>query len=112
MKIFAEIPNRDKVYFCVIKYFHQYTEGITGQNKSLTIYSNDGVGFPTKKEAREFFKNMKKKNPGDYRNVKGKSTPYGEVGCVDYQINFLSIKELEEYLEKYSYYSHCFSKLK
>jgi hypothetical protein len=102
--LYSEIPNRDKVYFCVVKYFNQYAEGITGTNKSLTVYSNDGVGFATKKAAKEFFDKMKEKQFDKFKNKKGKPTPYGNVGCVDYQINFFKIKELEEYLEKYSYY--------
>lgn len=98
-----DILSLGKANFCVIKYFHQYTEGVTGSNRSLTVYTNGGVGFKTKKLAKDFFTTLKEKSSDKFKNKKGTPGPYGEVGCVHYDIQFLTTDQLSEYLEKYSY---------
>jgi len=55
----SDIIALTKGNFIVYTYFHQYAEGITGSNISQTIYTNNGTGFKTKKEAKLVVKEMK-----------------------------------------------------
>ena len=105
------ILNQEKGNFIVIKRFSQYAEGITGCTHSMTVLTKDGVGFPTKKEARGCFKLLKASEPDGFKNKKGKPSPYGEVGCVQYTIKFVNIKELRDMLNPTSFYSVTFARI-
>ena len=103
----ASVLGLEKGNFIVIQYFNQWAEGITGATRSLTVLTQNGIGFATKKEAREKFKELKEASYHGYKNVKGTPGPYGNVGCVDYKIKFLNVKQLKEFIEKNSYYYSC-----
>jgi hypothetical protein len=107
----STILAQEKGNFIIIKRFSQYAEGITGCNHSMTILTKDGIGFATKKEAREVFKELKAKSPDRFKNVKGTSSPYGNVGCVQYDIKFVSRKDIEPLLDFRSIYTQTYGRI-
>ena len=103
--------NNNRTVADVRSYFSK-CDGALGTNGSLefifnrkgvfTIFANNTEGYKTKKEAREYLKELKSKN--DYKNVKGVGD-YWKIGAVQYDIKVLNAKELKEYMEKFDYYS-------
>jgi len=68
-----------KKYFVLVKYFHQYAEGVTGANRNLSIMTNGGSGFNSKGEAQAAYKAK------GFKDVKGKKDEgYGHVGATQY----------------------------
>lgn len=99
----SQYPGR---VFGFITYVHQYTEGITGANRSnivLTGPNNDG--FATVKEAREYLR-MQKAN-GEFKSVTVRKSPgYGNIGTFYGSPTFIKGKDVQGFKNR-NYMDNC-----
>ena len=92
-----EHPNLAR-YFVILQYWHQYAEGITGANHSLTCYTGkDGNGWDSK-QIKAIMKDCKAYAKAN--NRRGRETPYGDIGAVQYNFTSVSLAEINAGTDK------------
>lgn len=81
----------DNKFIVLTNYFEQYALGITGVNLESKIYSPKD-GWDTRLEAQEFIK----RNGLRKRTIKGKDSPWGEVGRKVFEVYAIKKKDIEK----------------
>lgn len=99
----TQYPGR---VFVFMTYVHQYTEGITGANRSnIVITGPDNDGFATVKEAREYIRAHKAR--GEFKSVLVRKSPgYGNIGTFYGSPSFVKGKAAQSFRSS-NYMDNC-----
>ncbi len=73
------VPNPNNYY--ILDYsWHYYQDGITGCNRSFIIWTNQGEGFASKREANEVIKEKRKADRVAMKHYKELNCPHSAKG--------------------------------